>query len=388
MPHTISAVQMKSSALPGESRSTISRIPKDATLAYVWTEGSVTTVAVPAQNGEIPSIGDIPTSSNAPKEIKIVYGNFNGNLNSDPRGQVERSLSRPRKMRRKLNPRNWESVLENLNHPDFTSNHIPHPRLPMADPVVNRPAIPVRSHSRSDPGVYAPNLVLKHSHRLVHSQGLMGSLANHHAFTIPGGNHGPHARTVSRSTAQVLHANAIARSTLADFHTVLKGRSPEHHANKIPRSSQQLSVLTKADWPKIRSKSLMPKCGSLQIRPVSHSDFGVKPPVAVMKHDGSFGFASSFAPEGGKSVPIKYTFKPYKRHRCSRCPKTFTTRFGLTRHLRTHTNERPFSCEICSRKFRQKAHVVTHMVAIHPNVKIEKQKTNEITIGNDGEAKS
>ena len=36
-------------------------------------------------------------------------------------------------------------------------------------------------------------------------------------------------------------------------------------------------------------------------------------------------------------------------------------RFNFKQHLKIHTGEKPFVCKICSRSFRQKAHMVKHI---------------------------
>lgn len=47
-------------------------------------------------------------------------------------------------------------------------------------------------------------------------------------------------------------------------------------------------------------------------------------------------------------------------HTCSYCGLGFFTRRILDNHIRTHTNERPFACEICQQTFRIEAGLFLH----------------------------
>lgn len=39
------------------------------------------------------------------------------------------------------------------------------------------------------------------------------------------------------------------------------------------------------------------------------------------------------------------------RHQCPHCPKSFTQRSNLTRHVRIHTGVKPYSCMYCDKRF-------------------------------------
>ncbi|XP_050360127.1 zinc finger protein 436-like [Nymphalis io] len=57
--------------------------------------------------------------------------------------------------------------------------------------------------------------------------------------------------------------------------------------------------------------------------------------------------------------------EPIKDKICPHCGRAFSTNRILNNHIRTHTGERPFVCDICSSKFTQKTALVVHKRSIH-----------------------
>ena len=53
------------------------------------------------------------------------------------------------------------------------------------------------------------------------------------------------------------------------------------------------------------------------------------------------------------------------RHECSHCGKRFPTPSKLQRHSLSHTGEKPFSCNVCMKKFSQMAHLRNHLRHAH-----------------------
>lgn len=52
--------------------------------------------------------------------------------------------------------------------------------------------------------------------------------------------------------------------------------------------------------------------------------------------------------------------KPKNEYKCH-CAKHFRTKSELKKHLKTHTNDRPYVCEICGQAYRQKNAFDTHI---------------------------
>ena len=54
--------------------------------------------------------------------------------------------------------------------------------------------------------------------------------------------------------------------------------------------------------------------------------------------------------------------KPYE---CDVCEKRFTLAGNLQTHMRAHTKEKPYECDVCEKRFRTSSHLKRHVRNVH-----------------------
>ena len=75
--------------------------------------------------------------------------------------------------------------------------------------------------------------------------------------------------------------------------------------------------------------------------------------------EGENGGSVGSSKQGWGGAESKHIFE------CTICGKAFSQSGHLTRHMGTHTGDRPFACTTCGKLFSQSGHLTRHCAKVH-----------------------
>lgn len=73
----------------------------------------------------------------------------------------------------------------------------------------------------------------------------------------------------------------------------------------------------------------------------------------------------SFKYKGNLKNHVTIIHKQERKSQCDFCMKKFRDKTGLDRHRRVHTGERPYKCNECDQLFKLKSTMTRHRFNIH-----------------------
>jgi len=80
---------------------------------------------------------------------------------------------------------------------------------------------------------------------------------------------------------------------------------------------------------------------------------------------------SFFRRQGRDRCKKKHEGKESFKHNCEFCGRKFQDKVKLTLHLRTHTQEKPYSCPLCSYKAARRDYMTKHVASQHKETSVE-----------------
>ncbi|XP_053289974.1 zinc finger protein 770 [Pleuronectes platessa] len=110
--------------------------------------------------------------------------------------------------------------------------------------------------------------------------------------------------------------------------------------------------------------------------PADLMDFNiiVKPEIQREDLRDSFPLEAASAPPAEQLRATTQQRRINPSHQCRSCSKGFPSPSKLRRHMMIHTGQRPFSCELCGKRFRQKTHLRVHC-RTHLLTRYQKQRS-------------
>ncbi|KAM3871222.1 zinc finger protein 770-like [Diretmus argenteus] len=85
--------------------------------------------------------------------------------------------------------------------------------------------------------------------------------------------------------------------------------------------------------------------------------------------------------------PSSYRGNITPKHQCPSCLKTFCSGSKLKRHFLIHTGQKPFSCVLCGKAYRQEAHLKSHLSGANKCSLLQRDLDPDLVHGSTGRRK-
>lgn len=178
---------------------------------------------------------------------------------------------------------------------------------------------------------------------------------------------------VQTPTPQELPQEQVAVSAANNPQTNFYQRPIQQPVNSNSPMFMQATATLNMKWPILSGPSPFPTTMSpdhsammdkLLMHTTTPSDFLTTPPKPVQRgRPAKAGSAILKAKRNNPADGRSRTPPSERPYACpvDTCPRRFSRSDELTRHMRTHTGQKPFQCRICMRNFSRSDHLTTHI---------------------------
>ncbi|XP_060064836.1 gastrula zinc finger protein xFG20-1-like [Ylistrum balloti] len=169
------------------------------------------------------------------------------------------------------------------------------------------------------------------------------------------------------------------RDSDSDEMTVDNSQSPENFISRVGTASPHSSVTSQPE--QVDNGPVFPQNGDLEKKLVIQPSPSIKlnvrspgfervvTPVSLFKNEESFTCDVCGDVSTDFESYDKHNNAMHRRFLCEYCGKTFTSKPNRDRHVRYHTGERPFKCELCTKSFFRGDDLKYHRTTRHAEVK-------------------